>query len=79
MRNCLQAPKYLGFKSKNEIKIPSPIPLWKLAADTGPYVRLAAFSGAAAVILNGYGFYSKIKIIVVLFEMKFCLERILII
>ncbi|KAG6800948.1 transmembrane protein [Apis mellifera caucasica] len=53
------APKYLGLKSKNEIKIPSPIPLWKLAADTGPYVRLAAFSGAAAVILNGYGFYKQ--------------------
>lgn len=34
---------------------PSPIPLWKLAAATGPYVKLAALSGAVAVILGAYG------------------------
>lgn len=36
-----------------------PEPLWKLAQATGPYVRLAALSGAAAVILGAYGSHSK--------------------
>lgn len=30
-------------------------PLWKLAAETGPYVRIAAVMGASAVILGAYG------------------------
>lgn len=32
-----------------------PIPLWKLAAANGPYIKLAALSGAAAVSLGAYG------------------------
>ncbi|XP_014215191.1 transmembrane protein 256 homolog isoform X2 [Copidosoma floridanum] len=32
-----------------------PEPLWKLALQTGPFVRIAAISGAAAVILGAYG------------------------
>lgn len=34
-------------------------PLWKLAQASGPYVRLAALSGAGAVILGAYGSHSK--------------------
>ncbi|XP_031833579.1 transmembrane protein 256 [Nomia melanderi] len=36
-------------------KMSPPIPLWKLAAAAGPYVKLAALSGAAAVGLGAYG------------------------
>lgn len=36
-----------------------PVPLWKLAAASGPYVKLAAISGAAAVILGAVGSHSK--------------------
>lgn len=35
-----------------------PLPLWKLAVNTGPYVKLAAISGAAAVILGAVGSHS---------------------
>lgn len=35
------------------------VPLWKLAASTGPYVKFAAVSGAAAVILGAIGSHSK--------------------
>lgn len=38
-----------------------PIPLWKLAAATGPYIKCAALSGAMAVILGAYGSHSKYK------------------
>ncbi|XP_017891766.1 transmembrane protein 256 homolog isoform X2 [Ceratina calcarata] len=38
-----------------ETKMPPPVLLWKLAAATGPYVRLAAISGAVAVGLGAYG------------------------
>ncbi|XP_076657306.1 transmembrane protein 256 homolog isoform X2 [Halictus rubicundus] len=34
-------------------------PLWKLAANTGPYVKIAALSGAAAVGLGAYGSHRK--------------------
>lgn len=36
-----------------------PVPLWKLAAASGPYVKFAAISGAAAVILGAVGSHSK--------------------
>ncbi|XP_015433305.1 PREDICTED: transmembrane protein 256 homolog [Dufourea novaeangliae] len=44
---------------KVEIRMAPPIPLWKLASATGPYVRLAALSGAAAVALGAYGSHRK--------------------
>ncbi|XP_076299737.1 transmembrane protein 256 homolog isoform X2 [Lasioglossum baleicum] len=34
-------------------------PLWRLAAEAGPYVKLAALSGAAAVGLGAYGSHRK--------------------
>lgn len=37
----------------------TPIHLWKLAAATGPYMKLAALSGASAVILGAYGSHRK--------------------
>jgi len=49
----------LGLKPKSEVKMVLPVPLWKLAANTGPYVRLAAISGATAVILGAIGSHSK--------------------
>ncbi|XP_011860270.1 PREDICTED: transmembrane protein 256-like [Vollenhovia emeryi] len=49
------ATNYLGVKPKVEVKMATPVPLWKLAAASGPYVRLAALSGAAAVILGAVG------------------------
>ncbi|XP_072746824.1 transmembrane protein 256 homolog [Anoplolepis gracilipes] len=49
------ATNYLGFKPKVEVKMAPPIPLWKLAAASGPYVQLAAVSGAMAVILGAVG------------------------
>jgi len=49
----------LGLRSKSEVKMVSSIPLWKLAATTGPYVRLAAISGATAVILGAIGSHSE--------------------
>ncbi|EZA51216.1 40S ribosomal protein S29, partial [Ooceraea biroi] len=42
-------------KPNTEIKMPPPVPLWKLAAASGPYVKLAALSGATAVILGALG------------------------
>ncbi|KAJ8680592.1 hypothetical protein QAD02_016379 [Eretmocerus hayati] len=47
----------IGLKPKTVevIKMVPPEPLWKLASATGPFVRLAALSGAAAVILGAYG------------------------
>jgi len=39
--------------------MPPPVPLYKLAAASGPYVRLAAISGATAVILGAVGSHSK--------------------
>lgn len=33
-------------------------PLWRLAQATGPFVRIAAISGAAGVILGAYGSHS---------------------
>lgn len=45
---------YLRPRPKVEMRIP-PTPLWKLAADTGPHMKLAALSGAAAVMLGAYG------------------------
>ncbi|KAK2580200.1 hypothetical protein KPH14_012462 [Odynerus spinipes] len=44
---------YIGLPQQ-EVKM-STVPLWKLAASTGPYIRLAGFSGAAAVALGAYG------------------------
>ena len=35
-------------------------PLWKLAANAGPFVKIAALNGAAAVILGAYGSHSKV-------------------
>ncbi|XP_076235502.1 transmembrane protein 256 homolog isoform X2 [Calliopsis andreniformis] len=45
---------YLRPQPKVEIKMLPPVPLWKLAATTGPYVRIAALSGAVAVGLSVY-------------------------
>lgn len=45
-------------KSKSEIP-PQPVlikmPLWELAREAGPFVRLAGLSGAAAVVLGAMG------------------------
>lgn len=38
---------------------PLAMPLWKLAAASGPYVVLAALSGATAVVLGAIGTHSK--------------------
>jgi len=54
-----QATKYLGGKQKIEVRMAAPVPLWKLAAASGPYVRLAALSGATAVILGALGSHRK--------------------
>lgn len=35
------------------------VPLWKLAAETGPFVRIAAIMGATGVILGAYGAHRK--------------------
>lgn len=35
-----------------------PIPIWKLAAASGPYVKFAALSGAMAVVLGAIGSHS---------------------
>lgn len=39
--------------------MPPPLPLWRMAAANGPFVRLAALNGAAAVILGAYGSHRK--------------------
>lgn len=31
------------------------VPLWKLASAAGPFTKIAALSGASAVIINAYG------------------------
>ncbi|XP_012235134.1 transmembrane protein 256 homolog [Linepithema humile] len=50
------ATSYLGLQPKTEVKmVPVSVPLWKLAASTGPYIKLAALSGASAVILGAIG------------------------
>ncbi|XP_076667039.1 transmembrane protein 256 homolog isoform X1 [Andrena cerasifolii] len=46
---------YISPPSKVQIIMAPPVPLWKLAVATGPYVRFAGLSGAAAVILGAYG------------------------
>ncbi|XP_049887498.1 transmembrane protein 256 homolog isoform X1 [Pectinophora gossypiella] len=47
------------FKSKSISAPPAPIivkmPLWELAQETGPWVRLAGLSGATAVVLGAMG------------------------
>ncbi|XP_058800274.1 transmembrane protein 256-like [Phymastichus coffea] len=40
---------------KIEVKMVQSEPLYKLALQNGPFIRLAAISGAAAVILGAYG------------------------
>ncbi|XP_053984513.1 transmembrane protein 256-like [Hylaeus volcanicus] len=51
----------LGFAKPRsvELTMAPQIPLWKLARATGPYVRLAALSGAAAVAIGAYGSHKK--------------------
>lgn len=39
--------------------IQEPVPLWELAGKQGPFVRIAALSGAAAVGLAAYGAHKK--------------------
>lgn len=39
--------------------ISEPVPLWELAAKGGPFVRIAALSGAAAVGFAAYGAHKK--------------------
>ncbi|XP_028164516.1 transmembrane protein 256 homolog isoform X1 [Ostrinia nubilalis] len=47
------------FKAKSVNQVPAPIivkmPLWELAQEAGPFVRLAGLSGAAAVVLGAMG------------------------
>lgn len=47
------------FKPQNSYPAPPPIiikmPLWELAQEAGPFVRLAGLSGAAAVVLGAMG------------------------
>lgn len=51
----------MGLQPKQEVIMPPPVPLWKLASCAGPYVKLAGLSGAAAVILGAYGAHSKLR------------------
>ncbi|XP_011306848.1 uncharacterized protein [Fopius arisanus] len=46
---------YSGVKPRVEYKLVPPEPLWKSAAASGPYLKLAGLSGATAVILEAYG------------------------
>lgn len=57
-----QIKDYISPPSKVQIIMAPPVPLWKLAVATGPYVRFAGLSGAAAVILGAYGSHSKIMV-----------------
>lgn len=50
---------YTGLTPRVEYKMVAPEPLWKLAANSGPYVRLAALSGASAVVLGAIGSHRK--------------------
>ncbi|KAH0564354.1 transmembrane protein 256 homolog [Cotesia glomerata] len=50
---------YSGLTPKVEYKMIPPEPLWKLAASSGPFIRLAGINGAAAVILGAYGAHRK--------------------
>lgn len=47
------------FKTQTAPQAPAPIiikmPLWQLAQEAGPFVRLAGLSGAAAVVLGAMG------------------------
>lgn len=47
------------FKSQQVVQPPAPViirmPLWQLAQEAGPFVRLAGLSGAAAVVLGAMG------------------------
>ncbi|XP_011304489.1 transmembrane protein 256 homolog isoform X2 [Fopius arisanus] len=52
---------YSGLKPRVEYKMVPPEPLWKLAAASGPYLKLAGLSGATAVILGAYGAHRKYK------------------
>ncbi|XP_011306292.1 uncharacterized protein [Fopius arisanus] len=52
---------YSGLKPRVEYKLVPPEPLWKSAAASGPYLKLAGFSGATAVILGAYGAHRKYK------------------
>lgn len=44
--------------------IPPPV-LWKLAAASGPWIKLAGLSGATAVMLGAYGAHSTLSIIMI--------------
>lgn len=46
-------------RPKTQMQMAPPPPIWKLASASGPYVKLAALSGAAAVILGAMGSHSK--------------------
>lgn len=48
----------MNSKGSIEMTMSLTMPLWKLAAN-GPYVVLAALSGATAVVLGAIGFHSK--------------------
>ncbi|XP_043275368.1 transmembrane protein 256 homolog [Venturia canescens] len=50
---------YTGLTPKIEYKMIPPEPLWKIAARSGPWMRIAALSGAAAVILGAIGAHRK--------------------
>ncbi|XP_066594454.1 transmembrane protein 256 homolog [Prorops nasuta] len=53
--------KYYGTPKATEMKVAPVIPLWRLASEAGPYVRLAGLSGAAAVIFGAYGAHRSYK------------------
>ncbi|XP_012275423.1 transmembrane protein 256 homolog isoform X1 [Orussus abietinus] len=52
---------YIGLQPRVQVKMvtPDPVPLWKLAAASGPFIRLAAISGTAAIILGATGTHRK--------------------
>ncbi|KAL7303852.1 hypothetical protein TKK_0003976 [Trichogramma kaykai] len=54
---------YLGLRPKpvETVKILPPEPLWQMAHSTGPFIRIAALSGAAAVVLGAYGSHKTYK------------------
>ncbi|XP_017796051.1 PREDICTED: transmembrane protein 256 homolog [Habropoda laboriosa] len=50
---AVAAKDYLILAPKAEAKMT--VPLWKLAAASGPFIKIAALSGATAVSLGAYG------------------------
>ena len=60
MKFQLQITNAVGITQRPHSNMPNPPPqLYKLASADGPFVKLAALSGMAAVVLSAYGSHSK--------------------